>query len=106
MALYTLSNVRVTLVGPHGLPTLGDTPPYRSKLVLVVSLGTCRLDRAPGPPAPPARIDVPDDRSDAGTELGAAASDDGTPHGEMNDFLNSITRHHDDGVDYVDAMAA
>ena len=49
---------------------------------------------------------MPDDRSDAGTERGDAASDDGSPLGDADAFLASITRDHDDGVAYVDAMAA
>ena len=61
---------------------------------------------ASGPPAPPARVDMPDDRSDAGTERGDAASDDGSPLDDVNAFLASTTRDHDDGVDYVDAMTA
>ena len=55
-------------------------------------------------PAPPARVDLPDDRSDAGTERGDAASDSGSPRDDVDDFLDSLTRDHDDGVDYVDAM--
>ena len=35
-----------------------------------------------------------------------AASDDGSPLDDANEFLDSITRDHNDGVDYVDAMAA
>ena len=51
-----------------------------------------------------ARVDVSDDLSDAGTELGAAADSDDSPSDGEDDLLASITRHHDDGVAYVDGM--
>ena len=55
-------------------------------------------------PVPPARVDVPDDLSDAGTELGAATNSVDCPSDGEDDLLASVTRHHDDGVSYVDDM--
>ena len=57
-----------------------------------------------GMPMPPARVDVPDDLSDAGTELGAATNSVDCPSDDEDDLLASVTRHHDDGVSYVDGM--